>query len=414
MATLVRTGLNVCEIDSQNPNQISTSSCDCGRYTSKVNNCFFNFDTINSVVVAGSVVSSAVLRLAQVSSDYSRELPIRIKLCAGNWGSYTWNSQPADAGAGSVDVSLSGSGAGDREFNVTSLVQWIVNNNSGAHIFKLERFPNDMSGSGDAKSFSTTAGNHQLTVEYTAPTAPSPPTGLNFSSGVFESTAILGWSAGSGGYNNPITSYHVYYRVNGGSQTFAGSTAGTSLTINTSGIERGASLTFQVAALSNYAGAVWSAQSGAATRNRKPNTPSGVSMSKPFYAPGETLRIKFTSTGDADGNLAGFEAALGDNETVLASRPVSSENYVDIPGTGWASGVKYAFRVRGVDALGQRSDWSDTASAMIGLPVFVQPAADGVFRRVVSMQVYVPGEGFKMVKSMKIAPAQGAINKTVF
>jgi hypothetical protein len=278
---------------------------------------------------------------------------------------------------------------------------------SGAYYLKMYAANGD-----NRKTFSSTAAT--LTVDYTAPTAPSPPTGLNISPVLFEGTATLGWSAGAGGYNNPITTYHVYYRVNGGSQTFAGSTAGTSLTIDTTGIGLGASLTFQVAALSNYAGAVWSAQSGAATRNRRPNKPTVVSMSKAFYAPGETLRIKFTNTGDADGNLAGFEAALGDSETVLARREMGTAEYVDIPGTGWASGVNYAFRVRGYDSLGVRSDWSDTASAMIGLPVFVQPAADGVFRRVVSMQVYVPGEGFKMVKSMKIAPAQGAINKTVF
>jgi hypothetical protein len=174
LATCNKTGLNICEIDSQYPTQSNTGSCDCGRYTGKVNNCFFNFDSVNDEIPAGSVVNSATLRLAQVSGGYSLEEDILITLRSGNWGAFTWNSQPALAATG-LTVQLSGTSAGDRSFNVTALIQWIVNNNSSAHIFKLERVPNTTSGSNDAKRFSTTASSHDLLITYTPPTAPGAP-----------------------------------------------------------------------------------------------------------------------------------------------------------------------------------------------------------------------------------------------
>jgi hypothetical protein len=170
MATLTKTGLNVCEIDSQYKDQSNTASCDVGRYSSvKVNNCFINFNGINDEIPQGSVINSAVLRLAQVSGGYTLGESLKITLRTGGWGAFTWNSQPAAAAAGAETAGISGTGVGDRDFSVKGLVQWLVDNNSTAHIFKVERVPNDTSGSSDAKRFSTTPGDHALIIDYTPP-----------------------------------------------------------------------------------------------------------------------------------------------------------------------------------------------------------------------------------------------------
>ena len=63
MATCNKTGLNIVEIDSQYKDQSNTDSCDCGRYSSsKVNNCFFNINSNNDEIPAGSEINSATLR----------------------------------------------------------------------------------------------------------------------------------------------------------------------------------------------------------------------------------------------------------------------------------------------------------------------------------------------------------------
>lgn len=423
MATLTKQVLGVCEIDSQYPSQTNSASCDCGNYGSKVNNCFFNIDSINDEIPAGSAVSSAVLTLAQVSGGYSYSQNMQFTLRSGSWSAFSWNSQPADAGAGSVAVSLSGTSAGSRSFSVTSLVQWIVNNNSTAHIFKLQRVPNDTSGSDDAKRFSTSAGNHQLTVTYTAPTSPTAPTDVTLSKNPFESALSVNWVKGSNGVNNPITGQEVRYQTSANGTTWGSETvvsvsstatsyAIPSATLNA--LTPGYYLRARVGSKSAYASTVYSGYSASARKNRQPNTLTNVSTSKAFYAPGEYVRINFINTGDADNNLDRVEADI-DASGTAAGTNTAAATYVEVPTTGLTPGVSYSFRVRGVDALAVAGAWSAPVTAMVGLPMFVQPAADGAFKRVVSMQVYVSDEaGFKTVTGMKIAPVQGAINKTVF
>ncbi len=426
MAELTKTGLNICEIDSQYPSQTNSSSCDCGCYGSKTNNCFFNFDSINGQIAAGSVVTSAVLRLAQVSGGYSATQSMLISLRYGPWGAFKWNSQPTNTTAAGVSVSLSGTGAGSRDFNVTSLVQWIVANNSSAHIFKMERVPNNTSGSNDAKRFSTNASSHQLLVTYTPPTAPTAPTGVGLSPHPFEGTLSASWTKGSNGVNNPVNGHDVQYRTssNGSSWSAAvslsASAAATSLSIpaaTVSGWARGTYVQVRVGSKSAYAATVYSGWSASVRKNRLPATPTGAATAKTCYAPGETIRVTFASTGDEDGNLSRFEAALSGSETILATQTTVTARHVDIStasGT-WTPGAAYQFRVRARDALGVLSAWSaPTPAVMVGLPMHLRPAAGGVFRRAVSMKVMVPGLGFKTVKGAKIAPAQGGINKTVF
>jgi hypothetical protein len=405
--------LNICEIDSQYTSQSNPSSCDCGNYGSKVNNCFINFASLNGAVVRGSVVSSAVLRLAQVSGGYSRQLPIRITLRSGEWGAFTWNSQPPDTGAWNPNTSLTGSGSGARDFNVTSLVQWIANNSSGAHIWKLERVPNDTSGADDAKRFSTTAGNHQLIVDYTAPTPPGPVTGLSIQPGIFEGSPILRWTPGAPGYNNPPISYDVYRQKNGGSLDLLGNTGNTSWTVDISGIERGATLAFRVDTRSNYSPPVPSG-SVTATRNRVPNTPTIAALAKSVYVPGDTVRVNFTGSGDADGNLKGFEVETSGSATLIQNAS-GMASYVDVNTTGWPPGVSYTFRVRAYDACEVRSAWSSAVSALVGLPMKIMTTEGGAFKQVAQMKLFpTEGSSAKTVKSMKAVTTQGGGFKTVF
>ena len=248
---------------------------------------------------------------------------------------------------------------------------------------------------------------------FTGAGAPSNP---RLSAGVFENGVTLLWNAASPGVNNAVHTYHVYYRINGGTEYGVDVGANyTSYWLDTTGWGRGTRVDFHLAAITQRGDNPWSGWSGSAYKNNAPNTPTSASVAKTFYAPGETIRVSFTNNGDPDGNMLSVEVARGDNESTLWTNTAGA-SYVDVNTTGWTPGVPYQLHVRARDSFQVLSGWSNlTAVVMVGLPVFVQPAADGVFRRVVSMQVYVSDTvGFKTVKSMKIAPAQGEINKTVF
>ena len=172
MSTSTFTCQNICEIDSQYPDQTNTGSCDCGYYTGKVNNCFFNFPQIYGTIPAGALINSATLKLEQVSGGYNATENMDITVRFGSWYVMTWNNQaPQASGSPTVDVSLTGSGAGIRSFDLKSIVQWLVDNQNTSHIIKLARDPNTASGTLDAKRFSTTAGDHSLEVDWTPRTA---------------------------------------------------------------------------------------------------------------------------------------------------------------------------------------------------------------------------------------------------
>jgi hypothetical protein len=423
LAECNKTGLNICEIDSQYPSQANTGSCDVGRYSSsKVNNCFFNFDSVNDEIPAGSVINSATLRLAQVSGGYSLSENILITLRSGNWGAFTWNSQPALAATG-LTVALSGTGAGDRSFNVTGLIQWIVNNNSPAHIFKLERVPNSTSGSNDAKRFSTTAANHDLLISYTPPTAPSAPWNLSQSPNAFESALRLSWYKGGDGTYNPITAHDVRYLTSDDGVNWSAETS-VILDANATyydipggvlaGWGRGKFVCFRVGSLSNYAGGVYSGYSYAVIKNKVPNTPTGTpTTNKSVYSPGETIVVSFTPPNPRDpdsgmaGDIAGYEAKMqypdgtdygggqivGTNASGLA---VS----VSVATTGWTPGMQWKFLVRGYDAYSVRGAWSAaTALIMMGTPLKV--LVSGSLKSVAEQQVLVNGS-LKQVSEIKV------------
>ncbi len=210
MATLVKYATHVCEIDRASPNQANTGSCDVGKYSSTTNNCFFNFESLNTQIPAGSTINSASLVLAQVSGGLAATLTSKVSLRTGNWGAFTWNVGPYIACDG-VQFTLTGTSAATRTIDVTNIVQWIVDNNSPEHIFRLERVPNDQSGTNDAKRFSTTPGNHNLQVNYTPPAPCGPPTSVTISPSVAETDAALTWSGATGGGANAITGYEIAY-----------------------------------------------------------------------------------------------------------------------------------------------------------------------------------------------------------
>jgi len=208
MPTLIKYCTQICEIDRASPDQSSSSSCDVGKYSATTNNCFFNFESINTLIPAGATVTGASLSLLQIAGGFSTALTSKVTLRQGNWGAFTWNSGPLLAAAG-IQFILSGSSQTTRSVDVTDIVQWIVSNNSPHHIFRLERVPNDQSGTTDAKRFSPTPSNHSLQITYTAPTACTEPASFSLTPPVAETTATLSWSGASGGTGNAITGYDL-------------------------------------------------------------------------------------------------------------------------------------------------------------------------------------------------------------
>ena len=211
MPTITRQATHICEIDRAAPNQTNSNSCDVGRYSGTTNNCFFNFASLNTVIPAGATITSASLIVAQVSGGFAATLTSKVSLRLGDWGAFTWNVGPYLACDGN-QFTLTGTTAGNRTINVTNIIQWIVNNNSPHHIFRLERVPNDQTGSSDAKRFSTTASNHSLSITYTLPAPHGPPTSVTVSPAIAEGSATLIWSGATGGGTmNPIIGYEIEY-----------------------------------------------------------------------------------------------------------------------------------------------------------------------------------------------------------
>jgi hypothetical protein len=218
MTELLKTAQDFCEISSKYPTSSITGEADLGyKYTAgwweenplwyepdiwhpatyELHGLFFDFDSINDEIPAGSHIDSAYLGLTQIAGGNATTLNFYLTLRSGAWGNFTWNSQPADAGAGTQAAYLYGTTAGVRAFTVTGLIQWIVDNNNASHILRLVRNPNTISGSSDKKMFSITVGNHQLVINYTElPVAPT----IGMAARVSDTQATAAWTnAGSGG-----------------------------------------------------------------------------------------------------------------------------------------------------------------------------------------------------------------------
>ena len=368
-----------------------------------------------------------------MSGGYSLEEDILITLRSGSWGEFTWNSQPALAATG-LTVALSGTSAGDKSFNVKALIQWIVNNNSSAHIFKLERVPNTTSGSNDAKRFSTTASNHDLLIDYTPPTAPGAPTGLSQSPNAFETSLRLSWANGAGGTNNPITGIDVRYQTSDNGTNWSGETsilvaAGSTYynipSTTISGWGRGKYVRFRAGSISAYAGTVYSGYTGAVRKNRVPIIPTGTPITnKSVYAPGETVTVSFTPPNPRDpdsglsGDIAGYEVKMQyadgtdyNSGQIVGTIGSGSATSVTVATTGWTPGLQWKFLVRGYDSYGIKGGWSAaTALIMMGTPLKV--LVSGSLKSVAEQQVLVNG-ALKQVSEIKVLVGGVLKNLTV-
>ena len=378
-----------------------------GNYNNSVYMTFPGF-----ALEAGSTISSATMSYAMTGWDWRSAVTIYLQACAS-------------AGTPSNQVGCTGTADGTNVPESTLTSVYAATNTakqmyaSGKYFLKMY-----CANGNNRKSFTSTPA--VLTVTYTPPTAPTAPTGAGLSPHPFEGALSASWTKGSNGVNNPVTGHDVQYRTSsngsswGTAVSLSAAAATTSMSIpaaTVSGWARGTYVQVRVGSKSAYAATVYSAWSASVRKNRLPATPTAAATAKTCYAPGETIRVTFASTGDEDGNLSRFEAALSGSETIVGTQTTATARYVDIStasGT-WTPGAAYQFRVRAKDALGALSAWSAlTPAVMVGLPMHLRLDAGGVFRRAVSMKVCVPGMGVKSVKSAKIAPAQGGINKTIF
>lgn len=391
MALVTKTCLAISEQDSSNVNEVNTGSCDCGKYTSsQVNNCCFNFDSINTLIPVGSVVSSAIFTVAKVSGGYSLAETIVICMVSGGYWAFTWadftNAIKEKIGP-TTSVSVSGTGSATLTFDITSLIQWIVNNASDTHIFKFERNPNlASSGSQDAKRFSTTAGNHKIDITYTAPTAPTAPSNLTMSPDRFNGVLNCNWQAGGAGTNNPVTDYYIKLYKNGTKVTEG--TVGNVLThqFDVSSWAEGDVASFDIYTIGTYAplnsGTV---TSGSLAKNTKPNTPTSPlttstadSNLKTTFIPGDTIRVRFTApnprdpdTGHTNGDIAGYEVKMQDaagndynSGQIVGTNASGTATYVDVNTAGFTQGSQWKFLVRGYDSYGVKGTWS-AATALV-------------------------------------------------
>lgn len=211
---------------------------------------------------------------------------------------------------------------------------------------------------------------------YTDCGAPANPT---VSPNAFENSVTFSWGAAADGVNNAVQTYHLYYRINGGAEIGIDTGKTTSKVLDTSGIARDAVIDFHIAAIARV-GHTWSGWSNQVRKNRVPNTPTSPSVPKTSYIPGEAIPVSFANTGDPDGNLAGFEVATDQNETIVGTNASASATSVNVNTTGWPQGAQRKFRVRGYDAHGVRGAWSNyTATVTLNTdpvaPAIAYPAA---------------------------------------
>ena len=382
MPTLVKYATHVCEIDRADPDQANANSCDVGKYSTTTNNCFLNFESLNSQIPAGSTIDSAVLILAQVSGGLAATLTSKVSLRKGNWGAFTWSVGPYLARDGN-QFTLTGANASTRTIDVTNIVQWIVDNNSSDHIFRLERVPNDQSGTNDAKRFSTTPGNHSLQINYT-PLAPcGPPTNVTISPSVAETEATLTWSGATGGGANSITGFEIEFSDSSDGDNWgawqalaivASSPGSGSRTVDPPSI-RGEYRRFRIRTRGVLGEAYYSewATSGNLRKNVLPSSPAvftaapevydggNIALSWSGVVPGtstiKSYTIQSASSMDGGATWTGFTAL-----TTILSSATSGSTAVE---ADTRDGVKVVYRIRTVDSFDAPSAY--VSSNIVGM-----------------------------------------------
>lgn len=354
-----------------------------GKGSSDVGEIYLWFDL--SSIPAGSIINGATLRLYQYddANDWlSVTITVRAMICNTSWaeGSITWaNRSGGWAPSAVTDVSFANVISTNLAFDMTAQVRQICYGSASNTGFVVYYTGSSSSTRKYFRSreYATDSSKWPLLeIDYTAPTAPSQPTGGGISPNPCISTIRCSWSGAGAGYNNPITNYYLRWYANGASQ-WEGYVGNTSYyDINISSYGEGTLFSFDVWAIGTYNPA-WSGNLhiGDVIKDRKPYTPSNVSVPKTSYIPGDTIRVSFTNPGDPDGNLAGFEVGMQDalgnwyggssNPTIVCSNASAAATYVDVNTTGWAQGLQWKFFVRGYDAQGLRSAWSASPSQLV-------------------------------------------------
>lgn len=381
-----------------------------GSVTSKQNLTLIQFSLAQ--IPAGSVISSATMRLYSYNNDsYRAETTLLAKrnTSAFTASVVTYTTRPATTDANQGTCTDSGYDTWF-EWNITEIARaWVTGtSNLGLTIIQSGTAVEHVKCFKKSGEFMP-----QLVVDYTEPTPPGKATGLAITPNTFEVNPTLNWVPGVDGYNNSKKGYNIYFRLNGSGWTFVKYTTNTSLVLETEGYARGTQIECRIDTCSNYFAPVASDYSNVATKNRIPSKPTNVILAKPVYVPGELIRISFNSSADPDGNLKGYKVQTSASGKIYSN--TTGAAYVDVDTTGWTPGISYSFNVCAYDALGACSPWSDTVTALVGLPMKAALIGNMANKQVAQMKVFVTeGAAAKTVKGMKVALAGGSDFKTVF
>ena len=348
---------------------------------------------------AGCTINGASMNFAMTSFDWDDAVTMNLQACAS-------------AGSCANQVGCTGSPDGT-SVPQDALTSWYNATNTARQMYSAGTYFLKMFCANGTNRKHYTSTPATLVIDYTEPTPPGKATGLSISENTYKDGVTFRWLSSAPGVNNPCINYDVYYRLNSGSPTLLGNTGNTSAWLDTTAFPQGTRLDFYVNARSNYADPVTSDYPGQAIKNSAPNVPTGVSLAKSVYVPGEPVRVSFTNPGDPDGNLQGYKAKTSANGTIYPS--TAGATYVDVDTTGWTPGISYTFNVCACDTFGICSGWSPSVSALVGLPMRTAPTEGVLFKQAAQMKVFVmAGDVAKTVKSMKVAVTQGSDFKTVF
>jgi hypothetical protein len=282
MATVIRNGQSIRRIRNDYPSWGDTGQFRSGYSSSQLDAGFVYFEPIYDATLNGETIDSAVLILPRIAGGYSYTQTLEITLRDDNvaFDSITWNYQPTLLGAGEKNPTDWGNTAGDRYFDVTSLIQWIVDNHSDCRVVRVGRNTNTKTGSYDLKVFGTTASDYRIAITHSsAVAAPDAPTGV-VARWAAANTVDVSWqNTSTGGAYTSVT----VQRSSGGA--YANLAAGTGLAPGTTAFTDstatdGTTYTYKIVA-TNGTGSATSAASnsvGTAYVVTFTNVPSGCSV----------------------------------------------------------------------------------------------------------------------------------------
>lgn len=150
-------------------NYPSTQTADvlnCGLFSGRTERGYLQFPALSTIY--GETIDEAYLVLNQASGGYVSTLTFTISLMQDtySWSNISYNNQPTAAST-KTGRTLYGTSAGDRWYDVTTIVQAVADNSYTYTIWELLRTSSTTT---DGKIFSTSYGNHKLVIVYSAGT----------------------------------------------------------------------------------------------------------------------------------------------------------------------------------------------------------------------------------------------------